>query len=214
MAEECKNEPDPTWSDPIRSDPIRSDPNLSRPDLLTVGLEKAILEYFPSSPFQLSQLYLLRSDLWLFVYKKENNCIVDTVWKRLPMLVLSHWKVTMSSRLHTKGGGGGGKEFPKLIVIYTKQSIKWACGLCARLSNTSQGLNYLATKPYPPSLETKQKCKETITTYQTNCNKKRFKTLMTYFANLSSIFSLFRSLAIFSASWYSILARWGKQGKL
>ena len=51
----------PTRPDPIRPDPIR--PNLSRPDLLTVGLEKAILEYFPSSPFQLSQLYLLRSDL-------------------------------------------------------------------------------------------------------------------------------------------------------
>ena len=148
--EECKNEPDPTWSDPIRPDP-----SLSRPDLLTVGLEKAILEYFPSSPFQLSQLYLLRSDLWLFVYKKENNCIVDTVWKRLPMLVLSHWKVTMSSRLHTKGEGGGGKEVPKLIVIYTKQSRKWACGFCARLSNTSQGLNYLATNP-PPAAPPKQ----------------------------------------------------------
>lgn len=53
----------PTRPDPIRSDPIRPDPSLSRPDLLTVGLEKAILEYFPSSPFQLSQLYLLRSDL-------------------------------------------------------------------------------------------------------------------------------------------------------
>lgn len=120
-----------------------------------------------------------------------------------------------------KGEGGRGKKsfktktIPKLIVIYTKQSRKWECGFCARLSNTSQGLNYLATDPPPaPPLKQNKKCKETITTYQTNCNKKRFKTLMTYFANLSSIFSLFRSLAIFSASWYSILARWGKQRQI